>query len=72
MEEALDEDEDNDGGEEVVFDEKAALPDAPASMAVDIPWGGGERVEGASVDAVGAVASWMSGRSSVTHTDDTN
>ena len=73
MEEALDEDEDNDGGEEVMFDEKAVLPDAPASIAVDLPLGGRERLEGASEDAVavGAVGSWMSGRSSVTHTDNT-
>jgi hypothetical protein len=75
MEEALDEDEDYDvgadvGSENVVLDEKTVLPDAPASMAVDLPLGGKrERLEDASVDAIG-VGSWMSGRSSVTHTDD--
>jgi hypothetical protein len=75
MEEALDEDEDNDvdagvgGG--MVLDEKAVLPDAPASIAVDLPLGSKrERLEDASVDAVGAVGSWVSGRSSVTYTDD--
>jgi len=73
MEEA--EDEDNDvgagvGGEKVVLDEKTVLPDPPASIAVDLPLGGRERLEDASVDALGAVGSWMSGRSSVTHTDD--
>jgi Vacuolar sorting protein 39 domain 2 len=77
MEEALDEDEDEDNdvdagvGDELVLDEKIVLPDAPASIAVDVPLGGKrERVEEVSVDAVGAVGSWMSGRSSVTHTDD--
>jgi len=75
MEEALDEDEDNDVdvgvGGEMVLDEKTVLPDAPASIAVDLPLGSKrERLEDASVDAVGAVGSWMSGRSSVTHTDD--
>ena len=74
IEEALDEDNDvgaGVGGEKVVFDEKTVLPDAPASIAVDLPLGGRrERVEDASVDAVSAVGSWMSGRSSVTHTDD--
>jgi hypothetical protein len=78
MEEALDEDEDEDndvgagvGGEKMVLDEKTVLPDAPASIAVDIPLGGkGERLEDASGDVVGAVGSWMSSRSSVTHTDD--
>lgn len=73
IEEALDEYEDEDvgadvGGEKVVLDEKFVLPDAPASMAMDLPLGGTR--EDASVDAVGAVGSWMSGRSSVTHTDD--
>ena len=70
IEEELDGDEDSDmgaGGEKVVFDEKTVLSDAPASIAVDLPLGGRrERLE----DAVGAVGSWMSGRSSVTHTDD--
>jgi hypothetical protein len=76
VEEALDEDEDDDvgagvGGEKVALDEKTALPDAPASIAVDLPLGEkSERLEDESVDAVGAVGSWMSGRSSVTHTDD--
>ena len=77
IEEALDE-EDNDvsagvsGEEEVVFNEKTVLPDAPASIAVDLPLRGKrERVgEDASVDAVGAGGSWMSGWSSVTHADD--
>jgi hypothetical protein len=76
VEEALDEDDDNDvgagvGGEKVVLDEKTVLPDAPAPIAVDLALGGkGERVEDASVDAVGTAGSWMSGRSSVTHTHD--
>jgi hypothetical protein len=76
VEEALDEDEDNDvgagvGGEKVVLDEKTMLQEAPASIAVDLPLGGKrERLEDASVDADGAVGSWMSGRSSVTHTDE--
>lgn len=71
IEEALDEDEDNDvgegvGGDNVVLDEKTVLPDAPASIAVDVPFGAKrERVEDAS-----AVGSWKSGRSSVTYTDD--
>ena len=78
VEEALDEDDDNDvgagvGGENVVLDEKTVLSDAPASIAVDLPVDGKrERLEDASVDTVGAVGSWMSGRSSITHTDDTD
>lgn len=68
IEEALDEDEDNDvgAGDNVVLNEKTVFPDAPASIAVDVPLGGKrERAEDAS-----AVGSWKSGRSSVTHTDD--
>jgi hypothetical protein len=76
VEEALDEDDDNDvgagvGGEKVVLDEKTVLPDAPAPIALDLALGGKrERLEDASVDAVGTAGSWMSGRSSVTHTRD--
>ena len=73
VEEAFDDDDDvgGVGGEEVVLDEKTELPDTPASIAVDIPLGRKrEQLEDVSVDAVGAVESWMSGRSSITHTDD--
>jgi hypothetical protein len=77
IEEALDEDEENNvgagiGGEEVVvLDEKTVLPDARASIAVDLPLRARrERMgEDASADAVG-VGSWMSDQSSATHTDD--
>jgi len=61
VEEALDDDDDNDvgaglGGEKAVLDEKTVLSDAPASIAVDLPLGGKrERLEDASVGAVGAV-----------------
>jgi hypothetical protein len=74
VEEALDEDEEDTdlgaaGKEEVVLDEKAALSaDAPASMAVDLPLRGNGEWAGEDADAVGAVGSWMSGRSSVTNT----
>jgi hypothetical protein len=70
MEEVLDGDEDSDmgaDGEKVVLDEKTAFSDAPTSIAVDLPLGGRERLEDPSMDTVG---SWMSGRSSVTRTDD--
>lgn len=55
----MDEDEDNDvgagvGSEKVVLNKKMVLPDAPAAIAVDLPLGGKrERIEHASVDAVG-------------------
>ncbi len=78
IEETLDEyDEDNNvgagigGEEEVVLDEKTVLPDARASIAVDLPLRAKREQMGedASADAVG-VGSWMSDQSSATHTDD--
>ena len=69
MEEAVDEDEDNDG-EKVMLNEKTVFPDAPVSIAVDLPLGKRGRLEDAGVDAVDTVGSWMSGRSSDTLKDD--
>jgi hypothetical protein len=72
VEEELDEfEEDTDlgagGKEEVVLDEKAALPaSAPASMAVDLPLRG--KGEWAGEEATVGVGSWMTGRSSATNT----
>jgi hypothetical protein len=69
VEEAVDEDDEDGMGGELVLDEKSALAsDASAPAVVDVPLRGKTERAGtdANADAVGVVGSWMSGRSSVT------